>query len=40
MKWRIGQGASKKKAKENKHEKKNLAKSDRPTFPSFFFSFF
>jgi hypothetical protein len=30
-------GASKKKEKENTHEKKNLAKSDRPTFPFFFF---
>jgi hypothetical protein len=35
---RLIQGASEKKEKENKHEKKNLAKSDRPTFP--FFSFF
>jgi hypothetical protein len=33
-------GASKKKEKENKHENKNLAKSDRPTFPLFFFFFF
>ena len=30
-------GASKKKEKENKHEKKNLAKSDRPTFFLFYF---
>jgi hypothetical protein len=29
-------GASKKKEKENKHKKKNLAKSDRPTFFFFF----
>jgi hypothetical protein len=37
-KWKAakGRGASKKKEKENKHEKKNLAKSDRP----FFFFFF
>jgi hypothetical protein len=36
---RFGRGASQKKEKENKHEKKNLAKSDRPTFPFFFFFF-